>query len=265
MSIISKPVIRIVIWLAIFSIAMGYLETSVVVYLRTLLYPGPFPFPLQPVNPHIAVIEFWREVATILMLAGAGIIAGRNRLERFVYFLFCFGIWDIFYYVFLKVLIGWPHGLLDWDILFLVPVPWVGPVLAPCIVAFSMIVFALIVVYLHERGHSVSIKWREWLLMLTGCFVILFSFMWDYISYVTSNSGSQGLWTLGSSEGLFREAEKYIPQHYSWGVFAVGELLICVGIAWMVKRIMRSQQLNAAGNEQVVTLNLSRGDVVLKQ
>ena len=235
---LKKPVALTILWLTVFSIAMGYLETAVVIYLRTLLYPGDFPFPLSPVRADIAVVEFWREVATILMLAGAGVIAGKNNLQRFAYFLFCFAVWDIFYYVFLKVLIDWPATLLDWDILFLVPVPWVGPVLAPCIVALTMIAFAMIVVRLQEKGYVFKVKWREWGLMLAGCFVILASFMWDYIAYVLSSEAGKGLWTLSSDHGLFSEAQNYIPDHYNWWMFLAGELLICIGIGWMTRRIM---------------------------
>jgi hypothetical protein len=52
-----------------------------------------------------------------------------------------FGVWDIFYYVFLKVLTGWPHSLMDWDILFLLPLPWWGPVIAPVSIAVLMILW----------------------------------------------------------------------------------------------------------------------------
>jgi membrane protein implicated in regulation of membrane protease activity len=53
-----------------------------------------------------------------------------------------FAIWDIFYYIFLWLLIGWPESFFTWDILFLLPVTWVGPVLAPVINSLTMIVLA---------------------------------------------------------------------------------------------------------------------------
>ncbi|CAN5476760.1 hypothetical protein BH10BAC1_BH10BAC1_14060 [soil metagenome] len=130
-----KPIIKTIIWLTVFSIAMGFLETSIVVYLRKLYYPAGFEFPLVPVPIDIATTEFWREVATIIMLIGAGVMAGKNATQRFVFFLYSFAIWDIFYYVFLKLLRNWPESLFTWDILFLIPVPCVGPVIAPCIVS----------------------------------------------------------------------------------------------------------------------------------
>jgi len=238
----KRTIISTIAWLTVFSIAMGYLETAVVVYLRQMFYPDSFPFPLQPVDSGLAVVEFWREVATILMLAGAGIIAGRNKLQRFAFFIYCFAVWDIFYYIFLKATIDWPNTLVDWDILFLVPVPWVGPVLAPCIVAITMIIFAFVIIRLQENGYEVKVKWPEWLLMVAGCFVILFSFMYDYISFVMTQSG-QGLWTLSSSESLFSEAKNFAPDHYDWLTFAAGEMIICAGIALMVKRILSASQV----------------------
>ncbi len=82
-----KPITKTILWLTAFSIAMGFLETSVVVYLRKIYYPGGFGFPLIPVDIDIAITEFWREVATIIMLIGAGAMAGKNSVQRFVFFL----------------------------------------------------------------------------------------------------------------------------------------------------------------------------------
>jgi hypothetical protein len=114
---------------------MGYMESSVVVYLRAIMYPDGFGFPLAPFDSHLAVTEIFREVATIIMLLGAGIIAGKTFPERFAWFIYCFAIWDIFYYVFLKALLGWPESFMTWDILFLIPATWVGPVISPIIVS----------------------------------------------------------------------------------------------------------------------------------
>src|SRR6201998_1661345 len=110
------------IWLTAFSIAMGFLETAVVIYLRKLYYPHGFQFPLVPIDNDIAMVEFLREAATIIMLLGIGIIAGKNTSQKFGIFIYCFAVWDIFYYVFLKLLLGWPESLFTWDILFIIPV-----------------------------------------------------------------------------------------------------------------------------------------------
>src|SRR5439155_20278960 len=122
---------RTVAWVTIYGVAMGVLEAALVIYLRRLYFPGGFHFPLWVAETEVAIIELWRETATILMLIAVGALAGRNRGERFAYFLYAFGIWDLVYYVFLKLAIDWPSSLLTWDILFLLPVPWFGPILTP--------------------------------------------------------------------------------------------------------------------------------------
>jgi hypothetical protein len=231
------------IWLTLFSIAMGYLETSVVVYLRELYYPHGFNFPLMPIKPEVAVTEFWREVATIVMLWGVGTMAGRDRTEKFAFFLYSFAIWDIFYYLFLKVLLGWPASLFTWDILFLIPVPWVGPVIASCLVSLTMVLLALAVAYLRERGYQTFIGWKEWSLLIAGSLVIILSFIYDYLQYVDRWGGLVKLWSVSSRESLFTESPGYIPQQFDWGIFWLGELLLLLAIALLVKRTL-AQPIN---------------------
>lgn len=235
-----KPIYKTIIWLTVFSIAMGFLETSVVVYLRKLYYPEGFKFPLVPVTRDIATTEFFREIATIIMLIGAGVMAGKNAIQRFVFFLFSFAIWDIFYYVFLKVLLNWPESLFTWDILFLVPVPWVGPVIAPCIVSLSMIVLTLVVVYFQEKGKCVHITFMEWLLFIFGSITAIVSFMWDYLIYVTSYGADRGVWTLSSNKNMFDEVKNYVPQHFNWWLFWLGQGIICLAIFMIYKRVKKS-------------------------
>jgi hypothetical protein len=225
-----RPILKTMLWLTVFSIAMGYLETSVVVYLRKIYYPGGFTFPLIPVTIEIAITEFWREAATIIMLIGIGVMVGKNSLQRFVFFLYAFAIWDIFYYVFLKVLLNWPESMFTWDILFLIPVPWVGPVIAPCIVSLSMILLTLVVVWFQEKGHKVFISFHEWLLLIFGSITAIVSFMWDYIMYVSNNGNEAGVWTLSSSQDMFNEVINYVPSHFNWWLFAVGQCLILIAI-----------------------------------
>ena len=234
----NKSIIKTITWLTIFSIAMGFLETSVVVYLRELYYPEGFKFPLVPVTRDIATTEFFREIATIIMLIGAGVMAGKNSLQRFVFFLYSFAIWDIFYYVFLKVLLNWPESLFTWDILFLVPVPWVGPVIAPCIISLSMIVFTFVVVYFQEKGKYVHITFMEWILFIFGSITAIVSFMWDYIIYVSSYGADKGVWTLSSNKNMFEEIKNYVPQHFNWWLFWIGQGIICL-VIWMIYKRVR--------------------------
>ncbi|MDQ3045977.1 MAG: hypothetical protein M3R27_00390 [Bacteroidota bacterium] len=231
-----KPITKTFLWLTAFSIAMGFLETSVVVFLRKLYYPEGFDFPLIPVSYDIAVTEFWREAATIVMLIGAGVMAGRNKLQRFAFFIYSFAIWDIFYYVFLKVLLDWPSSLFTWDILFLIPVPWVGPVIAPCLISLSMILLASMIIYFQKRSVQVQICLSDWLLLTGGSIVVIFSFMWDYIIYLCNSPASEAVWTLSEKTEMFHEVRNYIPQHFNWALFSCGQAIILLAIFLIYKR-----------------------------
>ncbi len=164
---------------ALFALAMGYLEAAVVAYLRELYYPTGFVFPLKGMPGRIIAIELARELATIIMLATAAGITGRKRWERFGYFLILFGIWDIFYYVWLKVILDWPSTLTDWDILFLIPVPWIGPVIAPVLVALLMTVCGYLITRRISDGGEFSPGALAWVTGVTATIVILYSFMKD--------------------------------------------------------------------------------------
>ncbi len=170
---------RRLLWVSLFGIAFGYVEASVVVYLRALYYPGGFSFPLKMIDQPAFVVELAREGATIVMLAAVGMMAGKNLWERFALFMVAFGLWDLFYYVWLKVTIGWPVGLTDWDILFLLPVPWIGPVVAPVAVAGLMVITGGIIVVRLTRGEWFRPTVRSWLAGVLGSAALLYSFMAD--------------------------------------------------------------------------------------
>jgi hypothetical protein len=223
---------RIFIWLTLFSIAMGYLESAVVVYLRAIYYPNCFNFPLVNMNPAIAITELGREAATLIMLAGIGVVAGKNHTQRFAWFLYCFAIWDIFYYVFLKVLLNWPESLLTWDILFLIPLPWVGPVIAPCIVSLSMLVLALMLVHFNEKHFSLKLIFKEWILLISGSVVVILSFILDCYQCIHLYKGQ-----------VLDAISQYVPRHFDWRVFCIGEVLILTAIflfCFRAKRLISS-------------------------
>ena len=222
------------ILLAIFSIAMGFMESAVVIYLRELYYPGGFKFPLVAIPPHIGLVEIIREAATIIMLVVIGGLAGKNSVQRFCFFLFCFAVWDIFYYVFLKIFLDWPESVLTPDILFLIPVPWVGPVIAPCIASLTMIAITLLVSHYHGKNIFVTINRQEWSLLIAGSVVMLASFMQDYILYV--NRRHTAAWSLPGGGELFGEFANYVPQGFNWVLFLTGELLMLTAIFLMRKR-----------------------------
>ncbi len=128
-----------------FAIAMAWVEAASVFYIRALVgriepYQAD-PLPLEAMNGALGNVELWREAATLVMIATLGVLAGRTWRRRAGYAALAFGAWDIFYYVFLRLISGWPRTLLDWDILFLLPLPWWGPVLAPVSIALVMILW----------------------------------------------------------------------------------------------------------------------------
>ena len=144
----------------IFAIAMGYLEAAVVVYLRELYYPEGFhikekvgfPFikfgvveELKPFPQENNSYRVGREAATIVMLITLSIIAGNSIKSYIAYFLLLFGIWDIFYYVFLKIILDWPESLSTTDVFFLIPTPWIGPVWLPVLLSVIIIAVGLII------------------------------------------------------------------------------------------------------------------------
>ncbi|MCX6641361.1 MAG: hypothetical protein NTW14_12930 [bacterium] len=170
---------KTIFWAALFAVAMAYLESAVVVYLRLIYYPNGFDFPLTAAPIHTILIELGREAATIIMLVTVGIFCGRSPIERFAYLLFCFGVWDIMYYGWLKIFIGWPAALSTWDILFLIPLPWIGPVLAPVLVSLIMIWAAIRIIKLQDKGVSVRFSRTAWLLEILAGLIIIASFVWD--------------------------------------------------------------------------------------
>jgi hypothetical protein len=218
------------IGLVIYSIAMGFLEGAVVVYLREILYPEGFAFPMKAMPASLLIPEILREGATLIMLLAVGILAGRNLKERFAWFIFCFGIWDIFYYVFLKWMIGWPDSLFTWDILFLIPVVWTGPVLAPVIVSMIMIALALILIEQGERRAHERVRQMSCALIGTGAIVVYISFTWDYLAFISRNAPGNGFLEKLISPAGTGLMFQYIPDWFNWLLFLTGVALLVFGM-----------------------------------
>ena len=208
--------------LIVFSIAMGFLEAAVVVYLRLLYYPNGFEFPLVPLDERAGVVEIFREAATVVMLIGVGFLAGKNSRQRLAFFLLAFAIWDLFYYVFLKVILGWPSSWFTWDILFLIPAPWVGPVLSAVIASVTMIIFASAILHHEFQNRSQKINTWEWSTITLGSLTIILAWMWDYIKY----SGRVADVSRKALEAL----STYVPDKFNWWLFGTGEMLLIAAV-----------------------------------
>jgi len=222
--------------ISLFAIAMGMLESAVVIYLRDILYPEGFKFPLNPVRPDLVWTEILREVATLVMLLGVGLLSGRWAVEKFAWFLYAFAVWDIFYYIFLWLLIGWPESLMTWDVLFLIPVTWTGPVISPLLVAITMIGFALLILA-RSNGkedpakviRKIRINRLSWVLLITGSLILITAFTWDYSGFVLEKMRFKDIWTLPQSQ-VHSMVHEYVPRKFNWGLFSLGEIVILSGI-----------------------------------
>jgi hypothetical protein len=117
-----------------------------------------------------------REAATLVLILTGAWLFGNIRQERIAYFLIIFAIWDIFYYVWLKVLLGWPATLLDWDILFLIPMVWASPVLYPVLVSLAMFAFAVAILYRCAQGRPLTVTYTDWLGWSASLLIIVVSF-----------------------------------------------------------------------------------------
>lgn len=160
-----------IVKVVIFALAFAFVESAVVVYLRHLLgssWPATdasevlFLVPgIAFLEPQTAVkiiadtailnIERVREAATLVMLGAVALLAAKSFKEQIAFFFLAFGIWDIFYYVFLKLTINWPASLTDFDTFFLLPIPWVGPVFVPIVIS-SVLVFGSMWFLLKKGG-----------------------------------------------------------------------------------------------------------------
>ena len=225
------------ICLTIFSVAMGFLEAVVVVYLRQLYYPEGFSFPLKPIALEGLSLEYLREISTIVMLVTVGGVAGRNFHERVAFVLYSFGLWDIFYYVWLKVLLNWPPSLLTLDILFLLPVVWVGPVLAPIICFLTMAAIAGCILYFHRTGYPLRMHSPELALLTAGTIIIFATFVWDYSRIIIQGGFLPQLFSLGKDPLFQKMSANYLPTSYHWSLFLFGEFLVILSFLMFFKRI----------------------------
>ena len=214
----------------IFATAMAWMESATVVYLRTLVGRiEPHQANPLPVSVGLGQTEIVREAATLIMLLTVGLLAGRTWRSRVGYTLIAFGVWDIFYYVFLAIITGWPQSIMDWDVLFLIPLPWWGPVIAPASIAALMVIGGTLVSGFDRSDRPMWPARWTWLLNLSGVALALYVFMADAIR-VTS-SGTEAV-------------RKLLPTTFNWPLFIIALALMAVPIIDVGRKIWgRSNEL----------------------
>jgi len=211
----------------IFSIAFAYIEAAVVVYLRTIFHPEGFAFPLSdiPIRLHgrILLTEIGREAATLVLIFTGAWLFGKNSRQRFAYFATIFAIWDIFYYIWLKFLSfclkpipNWPISIMDWDILFLIPITWAGPFLAPVIISLTLLFFAIMILYKDSYGRAINVN------------------RWDWLGFFLAGLGVVVCFCIAGQH----ITKSDFKDHFYWSLFALGNVS---AIAIFLKCLLRSK------------------------
>jgi hypothetical protein len=199
-----------------YAIAMAWVESAVVFYLRYMMdriephQADPF-----PIIGGFGWVELIREFSTMVMLLTVGMLAGRTWRARIGYSVVAFGVWDIFYYVFLKMMCGWPHSLLDWDILFLLPMPWWGPVLTPVMISLLMIFWGTLATQFEHTGTPALSNARVWVLNFAGVTLALYVFMAD---------------TLAAAPHGLKAVCDVVPEKFNWPLFWIAWLLMAAPV-----------------------------------
>jgi len=225
------------IWVVFFAVAFAWVESSVVVYLREIYFDGSFYFPIvlewrdgKLLVDTLMRIEFGREIATIVMLVAVGCAAGSNALQRFCFFMIAFGIWDIFYYIWLWVMVRWPESLMTWDLLFFVPLPWVGPVITPVLIALAMAIAGSLIIYYDEKYGILYWRWFDWVIEMTCAFLMIIAFCWDWKNIMQIADG-------GERNG--------IPVVFAWWLYLPAFLFAVVYF------VVRLRQMVVANRDQI--------------
>jgi hypothetical protein len=221
----------------IFAIAMAWMESATVYYLRVMVdRVVPYQHNPLPIHGVLGPVEIVREASTLVMLLAVGILAAATWQKRLAYTLVAFGTWDIFYYVFLYAISGWPASVFDWDVLFLIPLPWWGPVLAPVSIASLMIVWGTLVTQAGGAPATAGTTRLVWGLAAVGIALALYVFMADAIRAVSS--GVEATRTV-------------LPNTFNWAAFGAALVLMAAPIAQAGLDVIRSRSGRASAQSRL--------------
>ena len=205
---------RTVLWLGAYAAAMAWVEAAVVVYLRRLYYPDDqlTLFPMRIWRTSDLLVELAREAATIVMILAVALLAASGRTRRVAAFLYVFGVWDLCYYLWLKLVLGWPVSWADWDILFLIPWAWLAPWFTPAVAA---LLFALWGGGVLAVAQETVVPRRAALLAVAGLTLMLASFLEPALPLVGQSPEA---------------AANFVPSRFLWAVYLPGSALLAAGL-----------------------------------
>ena len=148
---------------AVFALSFGFVEGAIAIYLGVALgllpghagtlsdlarltpdLDGAQAQQFSNLSPGLLTVEVIREAATMLMLLTVAILAVEKWRARFAIFLWTFALWDTAYYISLWAVVHWPDSPTSWDVLFLIPVPWIAQVWFPVLVSILTLVVVLL-------------------------------------------------------------------------------------------------------------------------
>jgi len=216
---------RNIIWLTLFAIAMAHVEAALVVHLRTIYYPdNPLNlFPLELMSHRDLNIELVRELATVVMILTVALLTGKGFTRIFAAFVYVFGLWDIFYYFWLKVMLGWPVSWLEWDILFLIPWPWFGPWITPVFIALLFVLWGGWVLLMEK---DVRFTRGTTFLFILGVLLVLVAFLMPALPLLVEG------------EEAFRHFQ---PDEFLWRFYIIGYLLMVFSLWHVVRHDLNSE------------------------
>ena len=229
----NKEVKRNLIIVGIFAAAMAFVEAMIVYYLRKLYYTGGALFPINILIPSSVIwLEWFREIATIVMLLAVAFLVARKFKDKFAYFIYAFAVWDIFYYIWLKVTLNWPAHLMEWDILFLIPTLWASPWIIPVICSALMLILAIAIL----KFPRIEIKPKEWIMLIVSALAFIASFVWNYLAIHLAYNNS--------IPKLTQALTTYVPTRYQWWLFVIGVVFAVWAICSFWKRAKKGRKIN---------------------
>lgn len=219
--------------LTVYAVAMAFLESAVVVYMRQLYYAdNPLEiFPLQFLDSYDTVLELGREAATVIMILTVALLADHSsRTRTFAAFVFVFGVWDLFYYFWLKILMGWPRLWLEWDVLFLIPSVWLGPWICPGMISLLFIAWGF---WTLRSTNDISFAPSSFMVFVTGAALGLTTFLQPAVAVVME----------GGVTGL----SQYTPGSFWWWLFIPSYLLMTCGLGMTLRAAENNREPGREG------------------